>query len=527
MHDFNLSRWSLGHRQFIGFLVAVAAVAGLLSYLSLGRKEDPEFTVKTMMITVGWPGASAALMGQQVIKPLETMLTENIPEIDYVKSKALPGRATLNVTLISTAKSSRIPDIWYNVRKTVNDNRADLPDGIVGPGFNDEFGTTYGNIYAITGQGFGEPTLRRYAKTLRDRVQQLPDVAKTQLVGDQDEAVYVTYDSARLARSGITAQTIADALKATNAVSASGIVEPGPERVRLQVSGAYEALENMASTPIMVDGKSLPLASFATIERKAVDPASFAMRFDGAKAVGVGISPLADGNVARLGEELASTVAQLQSEMPLGLKIETVSDQTRVVDESVSEFTRSLFEAILIVLAVNFLSLGWRPGIVVALCIPLVLAMTFTAMLYMGIDLQRISLGALIIALGLLVDDAIFVVEWIATHLEAGWTRTVDRGGDLHAVPRLPPAAPARRRTRRCGRTRRAVLRAHLQLVSQRPRRVPPPPQAGGSGERGNLRRLARAVPVRGAAPVLSRLRPAGDRRRSPALAQRQLCPDA
>ncbi|MCJ2183646.1 efflux RND transporter permease subunit [Novosphingobium sp. 1949] len=424
MHDFNLSRWSLDHRQFIGFLVAVAAVAGLLSYFSLGRKEDPEFTVKTMMITVGWPGASAGQMAQQVIKPIETMLAENIPEIDYVKSKALPGRATLNVTLISTVKSSRIPDIWYNVRKTVNDNRADLPDGIVGPGFNDEFGTTYGNIYAITGVGFAEPTLRRYAETLRDRVQQLPDVAKTELVGDQNEAVYVTYDSARLAGAGITPQTIADALESTNAISASGIIDAGPERVRLQVSGTYDALQDIVATPIVINGKSIRLDSFAHIERKPVDPASFAMRFGGQEAVGVGISLRADGDVARLGKDLKGAIAQLQSEMPLGMKIETVSDQTRVVDESVGEFTRSLFEAIVIVLAVNFLSLGWRPGIVVALCIPLVLAMTFTAMLYMGIDLQRISLGALIIALGLLVDDAIIVVESIATHLEAGWTRT-------------------------------------------------------------------------------------------------------
>ncbi|MBT0670928.1 efflux RND transporter permease subunit [Novosphingobium profundi] len=421
--DGNLSRWALGHRQFVGFLIAVASVAGLLSYLSLGRKEDPEFTVKTMMITVGWPGASAQQMGQQVIKPIETMLAENIPEIDYVKSKALPGRATINVTLISTVKSSRIPDIWYDVRKTVTDNRADLPGGVVGPAFNDEFGTTYGNIYAITGEGFGEPTLRRYAQTLRDRVQQLPDVAKTELVGDQDEAVYVTYDSARLAGTGITPQAIADALEGTNAVAASGIVEAGPERVRLQVSGAYDALADITATPILVDGTSVRLDSIARVERKPVDPASFTMRFGGHDAVAVGISLRSDGDVARLGENLRDTVAQLQSEMPLGMRIATVSDQTRVVDESVGEFTRSLFEAIVIVLAVNFLSLGWRPGIVVALCIPLVLAMTFTGMLMMGIDLQRISLGALIIALGLLVDDAIIVVESIATHLEAGWTR--------------------------------------------------------------------------------------------------------
>lgn len=424
MRGINLSRWALDHRQFVGFLVAVAAVAGLLSYMSLGRKEDPEFTVKTMMITVGWPGASASEMSEQVIRPIETMLGENIPELDYVKSKARPGQATLTVTLISTVKSAAVPDIWYRVRKTVGDHRADLPDGIVGPGFNDEFGTTYGNIYAVTGEGFGEPTLRRYAETLRDRIQALPDVAKTELIGDQDEAVYVTYDSARLAATGITLQAITDALDGANTVAASGIVENGPERVRLQVSGDFDSLDAIRATPIVVDGHSVRLGAVAKVERRPSDPATFFMRFDGKDAVGVAISLRPDGDVERLGDDLNRTVAALQAEMPAGVEIQTVSDQTRVVAESVGEFTRSLLEAIVIVLAVNFLSLGWRPGIVVALCIPLVLAMTFACMLYMGIDLQRISLGALIIALGLLVDDAIIVVESIATHLEAGWTRS-------------------------------------------------------------------------------------------------------
>lgn len=424
MTGFNLSRWALGHQQLVGFLLAVASVAGLLSYLSLGRKEDPEFTVKTMMITVGWPGATADQMAEQVIKPIETVLTENIPDIDYVKSKARPGQATLNVTLISTVKGSAVPDIWYTVRKTVTDHRADLPDDVVGPAFNDEFGTTYGNIYAITGPGFSYPTLKRYAETLRDRIQALPDVAKTDMIGEQDEAVYVTYDSARLAMLGISSQAIADALDGTNAVSASGTVEAGAERVRLQVAGAYGSLEAIAATPIFANGKSVRLDAIAKVERTTKDPATFRMRFGGEDAVGVGISLRDDGNVARLGKNLKQTVASYQDELPVGVEIHTVSDQTKVVDESVGEFTRSLLEAVVIVLVVNFLSLGWRPGIVVALCIPLVLAMTFAGMSWMGIDLQRISLGALIIALGLLVDDAIIVVEAVSTHLEAGWTRT-------------------------------------------------------------------------------------------------------
>ncbi|MDK2770420.1 MAG: efflux RND transporter permease subunit [Sphingomonas sp.] len=424
MSKFNLSRWALAHQQLVGFVFALSMVAGLLAYTSLGRKEDPEFTVKTMMITVGWPGATAERMSQQVIKPIETVLTENIPEIDYVKSKARPGQATLNVTLISTVKSNTIPDIWYQVRKTVTDNRADLPDGVIGPAFNDEFGTTYGNIYAITGNGLSYPTLRRYAETLRDRIQTLPDVAKTEVIGAQDEAVYVTYDSARLAMLGVSAQAITDALKTTNSVNASGIVEAGAERVRVQVAGAYEVIDQIAATPITVDGKSIRLDAIAKVERRPVDPATFKMRHGGQDAVGVGISLRADGDVERLGEDLGTLIAAYQAELPVGAQIHTVSDQTHVVAESVSEFTRSLVEAILIVLAVNFLSLGWRPGIVVALCIPLVLAMTFVGMQYLGIDLQRISLGALIIALGLLVDDAIIVVEAVVTHLQAGWTRT-------------------------------------------------------------------------------------------------------
>nr|WP_317894258.1 efflux RND transporter permease subunit [uncultured Sphingomonas sp.] len=423
MSGINLSRWSLGHQQFVGFLLVLAALAGLLSYLSLGRKEDPEFTVKTMMISVGWPGATAEQMAEQVVKPLETVLYENIPDIDYVKSKARPGQASLNVTLISTVQSSAIDGIWYDIRKTVTDHRSDLPDGVVGPSFNDEFGTTYGNIYAITGDGFGYPTLKRYAETLRDRVQALPDVAKTEILGAQDERVYVTYDSARLAMSGISPQAIADALSGTNAVAASGTVEADAERVRLQVSGDYGSVEAIAATPIVVEGRSVRLDAVATVERRTADPATFKMRFGGSDAVGVGISLRSDGDVDRLGEQLTATVAELQHALPVGVQIHTVSDQTHVVAESVGEFTRSLLEAVVIVLAVNFLSLGWRPGIVVALCIPLVLAMTFVCMEYMGIDLQRISLGALIIALGLLVDDAIIVVESVATHLEAGWTR--------------------------------------------------------------------------------------------------------
>lgn len=424
MKDFNLSRWALAHQQLVGFLLALSAIAGLLAYTALGRKEDPEFTVKTMMITVGWPGATAEQMSQQVIKPIETVLGENISEIDYVKSKARPGQATLNITLISTVKSNAVPDIWYDVRKTVNDHRGDLPDGIVGPAFNDEFGTTYGNIYAITGGGLGYPTLKRYAETLRDRIQALPDVAKTQIIGAQDEAVYITYDSARLAMLGTSAQAITDALKTTNAVAASGIVEAGAERVRLHVGGAYETTDAIAATPIVVDGRSIRLDAIAKVERKPVDPATFKMRFGGEDAVGVGISLRSDGDVERLGKQLKELITNYQAELPVGAEVHTVSDQTRVVADSVSEFTKSLLEAVLIVLAVNFLSLGWRPGIVVALCIPLVLAMTFVCMQYMGIDLQRISLGALIIALGLLVDDAIIVVEAVATHLEAGWTRT-------------------------------------------------------------------------------------------------------
>ena len=424
MSDFNLSRWALAHQQLVGFLLAIAAVAGLLSYMALGRKEDPEFTVKTMMITIGWPGATADQVAQQIVKPIETMLNENIPDIDYVKSKSTPGKATLNVTLISTVKSSAIEDIWYDIRKTVTDHRGDLPSDVVGPSFNDEFGTTFGNIYAITGDGYGYPVLKRYAETLRDRVQALPDVAKTELIGDQDEAVYVTYDSARLAMMGVSTQAIADALDSTNAVTASGTVEAGRERVRLQVTGDFDSVSAIGATPIVIDGKSVRLDAIAKVERRPIDPASFKMRFGGHDAVGVGISLRSDGDVARLGKSLEETVHALQAEMPVGVQIHTVSDQTHVVDESVGEFTRSLLEAIVIVLAVNFLSLGWRPGLVVALCIPLVLATTFIGMEYWGIDLQRISLGALIIALGLLVDDAIIVVESVATHLEAGWTRT-------------------------------------------------------------------------------------------------------
>ena len=419
----NLSEWALRHQQFVGFLIAVAVVMGAMSYLNLGRKEDPEFAVKSMLISVGWPGASAQEVAEQVVKPIEQALTTNIPDIDYIRSKARPGQATLNITLLPTTPAGSIPDLWYTVRKTVADHRGDLPDDVVGPQFNDEFGTTFGNIYAVTGDGFAYPTLRRYAEELRDRVMRQPDVGKVDLLGEQDEAVYVTYDSARLAMLGVSSQQIVEALRGTNAVNPSGVLELGAERVRLTVKGDFDALADIAATPIAANGKTFRLDAVARVTREPVNPATFQMRFGGKDAVGVAIALASTGDVDRMGEDLTRIVGDYARTLPAGVKIHTVSDQTHVVADSVGEFTRSLIEAIVIVLAVNFLSLGWRPGIVVALCIPLVLAITFVGMEYQGIDLQRISLGALIVALGLLVDDAIIVVESISSHLEAGWTR--------------------------------------------------------------------------------------------------------
>ncbi|MDN0082701.1 efflux RND transporter permease subunit [Crenobacter sp. SG2305] len=418
----NLSAWALNNQPLVRYLIVMLMVAGVWAYTQLGQKEDPEFTFKAMVVQVMWPGATAVETEQQVTDRIEKKLQE-MAELDYVKSFTKPGEAQFVLNLRENTPAKKVPDLWYQVRKKLGDIRQTLPSGVQGPFFNDEFGDTFGNLYAVTGDGFSDEDLRRYVDDARHELLRVPDIAKVNIVGDQDERIYVDLDSAKLATLGLDARQIWQALAEQNAVTPAGTYQTGSDRIFVRVTGAYRTVDAVANTPIRANGQTFRLGDIARVSRGFVDPPTFKMRFDGHPALGLAISMKDGGDVLKLGSNLDATMAQIRSKLPVGVEIHAVSDQPKVVKDSVNEFMHSLAEAVIIVLAVSFFSLGMRTGIVVALSIPLVLAMTFVAMYFFKIDLQRISLGSLIIALGLLVDDAIIAVEMMALKLEEGWKR--------------------------------------------------------------------------------------------------------
>jgi multidrug efflux pump len=419
---FNLSRWALKHTQLVLFLMLLLGASGIYAYLHLGQMEDPEFTVKAMVVQANWPGASADEVAQQVTDRLERKLQE-IAEVDYLTSFSKPGVSQITIELREDVPAEEVPDIWYEVRKKIGDIKHTLPQGVQGPSFNDEFGDTFGNLYAFTSDGFNHAELRKFVDQTRDEFLRVPDVSKVQYIGVQDERIYVETSSARLASLGIDPRLIEDSLQATNIVAQAGVVEAGEQRVALRVTGEFDSVEAIADIGIHANDRMFRLGDIARVYRGYVDPVVSKMHYNGKDAIGVAIAMRAGGDVVRMGKDLDAAVTRLRAALPVGVEIHAVSNQPAVVKQSVHEFTTSLLEAIVIVLAVSFLSLGWRTGIVVALSIPLVLAMTFLVMYVLGIDLQRISLGALIIALGLLVDDAIIAVEMMALKLEQGWDR--------------------------------------------------------------------------------------------------------
>ncbi len=422
MKSINLSEWALKHPQMVLFLLLLLSVAGVLSYTRLGQKEDPEFTVKAMLVQAHWPGSSAQQMTEQVTDKLEKKLQE-VAEIDYMTSYAKPGVTQITISLREDTAPAAVPQVWYQVRKKLGDIQHTLPQGVKGPFFNDEFGDTFGNLYAITGDGFGAADLREFADAARNQFLRVADVNKVELVGAQDEKIYIEASNAKLASLGIDPQLIHSTLASTNTVAAAGTVLTTTEQVRLAVSGEFDSVEAIRNIGIRAGERSFRLGDIAEVKRGVIEPATMKMRFNGEPALGLAVSMRKGGDVIRLGEQLTATVAQVQKNLPVGVQIHAVSDQPKVVKASVNEFKRSLAEAVVIVLAVSFLSLGLRTGLVVALCIPLVLALTFLAMYFLGIELQRISLGALIISLGLLVDDAIIAVEMMALKLEQGWDK--------------------------------------------------------------------------------------------------------
>lgn len=422
MSRFNLSAWALDHQALIRFFMVVLMLAGIQSYFTLGQAEDPPFTFRIMVVRAFWPGATAREVEQQVLDRLEKKLQE-VPHLDYLRSYAKPGEATLFVSLKENTPPKSVPDIWYQVRKKINDARAQLPSGVLGPVFNDEFGDTFGSIYAFTSDGFSYAELKEYVDLARQEILRLPNVSKVDLVGEQEERVYIEFSTKRLQALGINPQLFVSTLQEQNSMVPAGTVVTDSDNVALRVSGDFQSVESIRDIGFRANNRTFRLGDISRVYRGYVDPAVFKMRFQGQDTLGLAISMTKGGNVIEMGKDLEVTIRRFRTQLPVGIDIHAVSDQPKVVESSVNTFMQSLLEAVAIVLAVSFLSLGWRTGIVVSLSIPLVLAVTFMIMSLVGIDLHRISLGSLIIALGLLVDDAIIAVEMMFLKLEEGMDR--------------------------------------------------------------------------------------------------------
>ena len=418
----NLSEWALKHQQMVVYLMIVLSVAGVLSYLNLGRAEDPNFTFKVMVVRTLWPGATAQEVERELTERVEKKLQET-PWVDVLRSASKPGESLVFVTLKDYTPKEEVPESWRQVRKKLDDIRHTLPNGVQGPFPNDEFGDVQINIFALTGDGYDLASLRRYADHMALELRRIKDVKRIEMIGVQDEKIFIDVAPNRMATLGITPQQVGDALQKQNAVNPAGFVETDSDRIRMRVSGGYDSLERVRNTDLLVNGQHFRLGDIARVSRSLSDPPAPQMRFGGQPAIGFGVVMDKGGDVIKLGENLGQEMKRLGAELPVGVDVHVVSNQPEVVHGSIHLFESSLTEAVLIVLAVSFLSLGMRTGMVVALSIPLVLVITFFAMQVLGIDLQRISLGALVIALGLLVDDAIIAVEMMVVKMEQGWDR--------------------------------------------------------------------------------------------------------
>ncbi|WP_085582020.1 MULTISPECIES: efflux RND transporter permease subunit [unclassified Pseudomonas] len=420
--SFNLSEWALKHQSFVWYLMFVGLLMGVFSYFNLGREEDPSFTIKTMVIQTRWPGATQEETLKQVTDRIEKKL-EELDSLDYVKSYTRPGESTVYVYLRDTTQAKDIPEIWYQVRKKISDIRGQFPQGIQGPGFNDEFGDVYGSVYAFTADGLTMRQLRDYVEQARAEIRGVPGLGKIEMIGQQDEVLYLNFSTRKLAALGIDQRQVVQSLQQQNAVTPAGVIEAGPERISVRTSGQFASEKDLAEVNLKLNDRFYRLADIADISRGYVDPATPEFRFNGTPAIGLAIAMQTGGNVQAFGKALHERINEIIADLPVGVGVHNVSDQAVVVEEAVGGFTSALFEAVVIVLVVSFVSLGMRAGLVVACSIPLVLAMVFVYMEYSGITMQRISLGALIIALGLLVDDAMITVEMMVTRLEMGETK--------------------------------------------------------------------------------------------------------
>ena len=418
----NLTEVSLKNRALVWYFIIVTAIGGIFFYFKLGRMEDPNFTINQMVVTAAWPGASADQMEQQVTDKLESKFRD-IPGVKEITSNTRAGTSVVYVTLRDDVDRSTIRDTWRDVRGFGNDVQAELPSGVYGPYYNDRFDDVFGSVYAITGDGYSMEELRQAAEKIRRQLATIDKVQKVKLLGVQTEKVYVEIESAKLAELGISPTVLANALKSQNEMTPSGMIETSTDNVYLRYSGIFDDENAVKNTPIQANGKTFYLGDIATVERRYAEPGDTAMYYNGQPAVGIAVSMEDGGNIITLGNELRSAMDSIQEDMTAGLEIHQVSDQPKVVEESIDDFVSTLREAVIIVLAVSFLSLGLRTGMVVAGCIPLVLAAVFCGMYIFGIDLHKVSLGALIISLGLLVDDAIIAVEQMSVQLERGHSR--------------------------------------------------------------------------------------------------------
>lgn len=419
MKKFNLSAWALDHRSLVTYFMIVFSLFGIAAYRGLGREEDPNFTIKTMVLSAEWPGSSAVEMTEQVTERIERKL-EELDTLDYTRSVTNPGSTLIFVNLKDTTRGPQVAQSWLRVRNLIRDIQGTLPHGTVGPFFNDDFGDVFGNIYAFTSDGFTARQLRDYVEAVRRGVLAIPNAGKVDLLGAQDEVIYLELSPTKLAAFGVDQQAMITALAAQNAITSSGVLEAGAERVRIKVSGQFDSEESLKNLSFPFNDRIFRLSDVATVSRGYVDPPQSLFRYNGQPAIALAIGMRPSANLLKFGEALKAHMKRIESDLPVGIEVHQVSDQPQLVDDAVGGFVEALVEAVAIVLVVSFLSLGLRAGLVVSLAIPLVLAITFVGMQLAGISLQRISLGALIIALGLLVDDAMIAVEMMVARLEQG-----------------------------------------------------------------------------------------------------------
>src|SRR6201988_2994090 len=422
MKRFNLSAWAVSHPALVLFLMIALGVAGLFSYQRLGRAEDPFFTVKVVNVSVIWPGATAKEMQTQVADPIEKKLQE-LPYFEKVQTYSKPAFTAMQVTFKDSTSPKDVPYLFYLLRKKLVDVQGQLPGGLLGPVANDEFSDVDSILYMMTGDGADYAQLKKAAEGFRQRLLKVPGVTKVDLYGTQDERIYVEFSHAKLATLGITPRALLDSLAKQNNVVPAGTVETSSQRVPLRVPGALDGAKAVAETPVESNGRVFRLGDIATVTHGYVDPQTFVVRQEGKPAIGIGVVTAKGANILALGKDVETATNDFMRAVPQGIEVEQIADQPKVVEHAVGEFVHSFIEALAIVLFVSFVALGWRTGIVVAMSVPLVLAIVFVVMNAMSIDLHRITLGALIIALGLLVDDAIIAVEMMVVKMEQGWDR--------------------------------------------------------------------------------------------------------